>query len=65
MPSLSPELKSVRENSHVRSSGVYLDTIIDDNAITFYGTDNGIVSMTNFVGFILDRFIFHSELFNR
>ncbi|GAA5805101.1 hypothetical protein HPULCUR_010614 [Helicostylum pulchrum] len=46
-------------------STVYLDTDIDNYAFTFSGTDNGIVSMTNTVGFDLNRFRFYLELSNR
>ncbi|KAL0582306.1 hypothetical protein ABG067_007835, partial [Albugo candida] len=48
------------------ASDTYIDpTTIEENDFTFSGTDNGLVSMTNTVGFILNRFRFHLELSNR
>ncbi|GAA5794780.1 hypothetical protein HPULCUR_000126 [Helicostylum pulchrum] len=50
--------------SHDYNTNLDPTTILDTDYV-FSGTDNGIVSMTNTVGFDLTKFKFHLELSNR
>ncbi|KAI9269697.1 hypothetical protein EDC94DRAFT_686121 [Helicostylum pulchrum] len=60
---MAMELSKVKIGAKVAQASGYSD--IDNNAFTFSRTDNGIVFMTNTVGFDLNRFRFHLQLSNR
>ncbi|ORE14341.1 hypothetical protein BCV71DRAFT_293643 [Rhizopus microsporus] len=71
---VNPELiESRQQNTITRDSYKGIDKVenfrIDDgllkpDTVTFSGTDNGLVTMTETVGMSLDRFEFHLKLYN-
>ncbi|KAI9257797.1 hypothetical protein EDC94DRAFT_661101 [Helicostylum pulchrum] len=54
------------KNVAIKAEDAYVnrETVTNDNTL-FYGTDNGVVTMTNTVRIVLNRFKFRLELYNR